>query len=170
MKLLISNCETFRLFLSQEGLSDGVFSILLLLNFFAQLARVFNCTQGLLQEVKVRLVHDEDAISRLANQLVIFTDPAHLLVVLPRFRRRFHLGQHFQLTFQLSLLQLVQTLLIILIAQIVDGHLPPLQQVSSLLAYALAHLRPIASINLQGSCDFTLLQVFHFDRQLLQNF
>lgn len=63
--------------------------------------------------------------------------------------------------------ELVQTLLVILVAQLVDGDTPPLQQMRRTLAYALVGKGFPASIELQDFGDVGVLEMLDGYRQCI---
>lgn len=91
---------------------------------------VFEGRLWFFEEVKVRLIQDEAAIWSATNQLVVFGDHTHFaLIVVDHTLGRFEVCESFKLSFQLTLLDLMEAFLIILIREVVDSDLPSLQQV-----------------------------------------
>jgi len=92
----------------------------------------------LFKKVEVRLVHDEVTIRCLSDELIVFLstrpdatlaqlDAACFEVILVDF------FQNFEFSFELPLLQLMESFLVVLIAQLVNGDLPSLKKASSSL-------------------------------------
>jgi hypothetical protein len=100
---------------------------------------------GLLKEIKVGLVHLEVSIFSLTNELVVFADLAHLLIVLFELFRVL-VGQNFEFALKLPLLDFMQAFLVVLVAQIVDRHLPSLKEMSSPVRDLLSHAGQVTSV------------------------
>ena len=130
-------------------------SALSLLDLLAELVRVLDLGQGLLQEIEIRLEHLEPSAGRLPDQLIVFASATEL--------RRLDLGlsshvsQHLELPFELFLLELVDTLRVVLVAEVVHGHLPSLKQVGGFLGHRLPVGWLVTRVDLQSPCNLTLL-------------
>jgi hypothetical protein len=77
--------------------------------------------------------------------------------------------ESFKLSFQLTLLDLMEALLIILIRQVVNSDLPSLQQVGCSRADRLSQVRFVTSVDLQYSGNLALLQMTNLDWKLVKN-
>ena len=111
-----------------------------------------------LQEIKVRFVHLEVPVFGFSDEFVVLADLALLLIV---FLKLFwvQVCQNFEFSLKLTLFDLMQTFLVVLIAQVVNGNLPSLEQVSCPVRDMLPHTRQVAGVVLQSSRNFALLQV-----------
>jgi hypothetical protein len=115
-----------------------------------------------LQEIKVRFVHLEVPVFGFSDEFVVLADLALLLIV---FLKLFwvQVCQNFEFSLKLTLFDLMQTFLVVLIAQVVNGNLPSLEQVSCLVTDMLPHTRQVAGVVLQSSRNFALLQVLQLN-------